>query len=183
MKQKTKKKAATKKVVKSAPKKPVNKATKKKPNKVVATIVKGVDIVEKAGKLVVVGKNAKMFENAVVERKERSYKFDDRLVPYYLGGDTKEGNLALRDVLIKLGKTPEMTELFVAITAGNLDYNDEGTACFVKALVSIIKGHNSTGLLHIYEEDIQAIETNNRKVFEDFFREADIEKDFEGFSN
>lgn len=167
--------------------KPV-KATKKKLKKV-ATLAKGIDIVEKSdGTYIISGKNAKALEGATVERKERKYKFDDRLVPYYLGGDTKEGNLALREALIKLGKTPEMTDLFVAMKSGNMGYRDDAKETFVKALYTIIKGHDEIGLTHVYEEDIQAIHENNLKTFNEFWdaraKVASGENDeYSGFSN
>lgn len=143
---------------------------RKKPLKKIATIAKGIDIVEKAdGTYIISGKNAKALDGATVERKERQYKFDDRLVPYYLGGDTKEGNLSLREALIKLGKTPEMTNLFIAMKSGNMGYRDDAKETFVKALYTIIKGHDEIGLAHVYEEDIQAIHENNLKTFNDFW--------------
>ncbi len=157
-------------------KKPVSKTTKapkksmKKKTKKVVSIAKGIDIVEKAdGTYVIAGKNAKAFNGAVVERKERQYKFDDRLVPYYLGGDSKDGNLKLREALVKLGKTPEMTELFIAMKQGNLGYREDAKETFIKALFTIIKGHDEVGLAHVYEEDIQAIHDNNFRVFSEFW--------------
>jgi len=178
-------KVVKKKIKKTKPK---VKATKKKLKKV-ATLAKGIDIVEKTdGTYVISGKNAKGLEGAVVERKERQYKFDDRLVPYYLGGDTKDGNLALRDALIKLGKTPEMTDLFIAMKAGNMGYRDDAKETFIKALYTIIKGHDEVGLAHVYEEDIQAIHENNLKTFNEFWdartKAASSEDDeYSGFSN
>lgn len=182
---KQKKKSKVKKV--SAVKKPIRKTTKKKVKKI-ATIAKGIDIVEKEdGTLVIAGKNAKALEGAVIERKERQYKFDERLVPYYLGGDTKEGNIALRNVLIKLGKTAEMTEMFVAMKSGNLGYRDDAKEVFIKALYTIIKGHDEIGLAHVYEEDIQAIHNNNLKTFNEFWdamaKSGNEDDDFAGFSN
>lgn len=165
------------------------KVVKKKPFKKVATLAKGIDVVEKSdGTYALSGKNAKILEGATVERKERQYKFDDRLVPYYLGGDTKEGNLALRDALVKLGRTQEMTELFIAMKSGNMGYRDDAKETFIKALYTIIKGHDEVGLAHVYEEDIQAIHENNLKTFNEFWsgrakaasREEDI---FSGFSD
>lgn len=180
-------KKKVKKVKKAAKAKPT-KATKKKLKKV-ATLAKGIDIVEKPdGTYVISGKNAKALEGATVERKERQYKFDDRLVPYYLGGDTKDGNLALRDALIKLGKTPEMTDLFVAMKSGNMGYRDDAKETFVKALYTIIKGHDEVGLAHVYEEDIQAIHENNLKTFNEFWdarakAPSSEEDEYSGFSN
>ena len=189
MKATKKKKTAVKKTKKTKPtKKPVKlKPTKKKPKKI-ATLAKGVNIVEKAdGTYAISGKNAKGLEGAVVERKERQYKFDDRLVPYYLGGDTKPGNLALREALIKLGKTPEMTQLFVAMKSGNLGYRDDAKETFVKVLYTVIKGHDEVGLAHIYEEDIQAIHDNNLKTFNEFWdskaKSPADDEDYSGFSN
>lgn len=157
---------------------------KKKLKKVVA-LAKGIDIVEKAnGTYVISGKNAKSLEGISVERKERQYKFDDRLVPYYLGGDTKDGNLALRQALIKLGKTSEMTELFVAMKSGNMGYRDDAKETFIKALYTIIKGHDEIGLAHVYEEDIQAIHENNLKTFNEFWSpKARNEDIYSGFDN
>ena len=173
----------TKKIRKTKPTKVVKKKLKK-----VATLAKGIDIVEKAdGTYVISGKNAKTLEGATVERKERQYKFDDRLVPYYLGGDTKDGNLALRNALIKLGKTPEMTELFVAMKSGNMGYREDAKETFVKALYTIIKGHDEVGLAHVYEEDIQAIHENNLKTFNEFWdgraKAAKDDDEYSGFSN
>lgn len=175
----TKKTKRVKKTVKAkAPKKAIKKKVKK-----IATIAKGIDIVEKDdGTYIISGKKAKALDGAVVERKERQYKFDDRLVPYYLGGDSKEGNLALREALIKLGKTPEMTDLFIALKRGNLGYREDAKETFVKALFAIIKGHDEVGLAHVYEEDIQAIHDNNLKTFNDFWSEPQDDEDF-GFSN
>lgn len=147
-----------------------NKRSKKKITKKIATLAKGIDIVEKVdGTFAISGKNAKHLEGATVERKERQYKFDDRLVPYYLGGDTKDGNLVLRKALISLGKTSEMTDLFVAMKSGNMGYRDDAKETFIKALYTIIKGHDEIGLAHIYEEDIQAIHENNLKIFNEFW--------------
>lgn len=187
--------SATKKPVKKIKKtkptkasaKPLKKSSKKK-LKTIASLASGVDIVEKAdGTYAITGKNAKGLEGAVVERRERQYKFDDRLVPYYVGSDTKEGNIALRDALINLGKTAEMTELFLAIKNGNLEYTEGGENTFVKSLVAIIKGHDQRGLVNVFEDDIVAIHENNLKVFNDFWdaREKPPGKDneFEGFSN
>jgi len=168
--------------------KPTKKRAKRGPKKV-ATLAKGIDIVEKAdGTYVISGKNAKTLEGAVVERKERAYKFDERLVPYYLGADSKDGNLTLRSALIKLGKTPEMTDLFVAMKTGNMGYNEDGKELFIKALYTIIKGHDEIGLTHIYEEDIQLIHENNLKTFNEFWdarsKKAQDDDDlFSGFSN
>lgn len=157
------------KKVKKIKKTKVIKSSKKKLKKI-ATIAKGIDVVEKEdGTYTITGKNAKALEGAVVERKERQYKFDERLVPYYLGGDSKDGNLAMREALIKLGKTVEMTELFAAIKAGNMGYRDDAKETFVKSLFAVIKGHDEVGLMHIYEEDIQAIHNNNLKKFNEFW--------------
>ncbi len=164
--------------------KPVKKKLKK-----VATLAKGIDVVEKAdGTYIISGKNAKALEGALVERKERQYKFDDRLVPYYLGADSKDGNITLRDALIKLGKTPEMTDLFIAMKSGNMGYNDDAKETFIKALYAIIKGHDEVGLTHVYEEDIQAIHENNLKTFNEFWdarskKASEDEELFAGFSN
>lgn len=182
VKKKSKKKKV--KVVVKNTKKRIKKASKK-----VATLAKGIDIVEKPdGTYVISGKNAKALEGAIVERKERAYKFDERLVPYYLGADSKDGNITLREALIKLGKTPEMTDLFVAMKTGNMGYNDDGKEIFVKALYTIIKGHDEVGLAHVYEEDIQLIHENNLKTFNEFWdarakKSADKEDEFSGFSN
>lgn len=167
--------------------KPTKKTPKKKLKKI-ASLAKGVDVVQKEdGTYTITGKNAKGLEGAVVERKERQYKFDDRLVPYYLGGDTKDGNIALRAALIKLGKTPEMTELFISMKSGNLGYRDDAKETFVKALYAVIKGHDEVGLAHIYEEDIQAIHDNNLKTFNEFWdakaKDPAEDDDFAGFSN
>lgn len=178
------------KIIKKKPKK--NKKVKvktgdKKPKKI-ATLAKGVNIVEKAdGTYIMSGKNAKAL-GAIVEHKERQYKFDERLVPYYLGADSKDGNLALREALVKLGKTPEITELFIAMKGGNMGYNDDSKETFIKALYTVIKGHDEIGLAHVYEEDIQAIHENNLKIFNDFWdarakKALDKEDLYSGFSN
>lgn len=181
----------TKKKTKKKPKavKTTKKRLKKGPKKI-ASLAKGIDIVEKPdGTYVISGKNAKSLEGAVVERKERAYKFDERLVPYYLGADSKDGNITLRDALIKLGKTPEMTDLFAAMKTGNMGYSDDGKEAFVKALYSVIKGHDEIGLTHVYEEDIQLIHENNLKIFNEFWdaraKKASTEEEelFSGFSN
>lgn len=180
------------KVVKKTKKPKVKKAKVVKPKKrlkKVATLAKGINIVEKAdGSYIISGKNAKALEGAGVERKERQYKFDDRLVPYYLGGDTKEGNLALRQALIKLGKTSEMTDLFIAMKSGNMGYREDAKENFVKALYAVIKGHDEVGLAHVYEEDIQAIHENNLKTFNEFWDGSakaisSSEDEYSGFSN
>lgn len=169
--------------------KPVKTKVKAKKPKKVASIAKGIDIVEKPdGSFIISGKNAKALSGATVERKERNYKFDERLVPYYLGADSKEGNLSLRDALSKLGKTPEMTQLFVAMKASNMGYREDAKETFIKALFTIIKGHDQEGLIHIGEEDIQAIHSNNLKVFNEFWdaraqKAAGNEEEFSGFSN
>lgn len=178
-----------KKKPKVAVKKTVKKKPAKKKGKKIATLAKGIDIVEKAdGTYIISGKNAKALDGAVVERKERQYKFDERLVPYYMGADSKEGNLSLREALIKLGKTPEMTDLFIAMKSGNMGYNDDAKETFIKALYAVIKGHDEVGLAHVYEEDIQAIHENNLKTFNEFWdaraKKAVEEEDlFAGFSN
>lgn len=178
---KKKKKA---KVVKPAKKKT---APAKKRVKKIATIAKGINVVEKPdGTYAISGKNAKALDGATVERKERLYKFDDRLVPYYLGADSKDGNLELRKALIKLGKTPEMTDLFIAMKGSNMGYNDDAKEVFVKALYAVIKGHDEIGLAHVYEEDIQAIHENNLKTFNEFWdvkTKKTNEDEFSGFSN
>ena len=179
----------TKKQKKVKKAKPVKKVKVKKKFKKVATIAKGIDVVEKPdGTFVIAGKNAKALEGATVERKERQYKFDERLVPYYMGADSKDGNLALRTALINLGKTPEMTELFVAMKSGNMGYSEGAKETFIKALYAVIKGHDEVGLAHVYEEDIQAIHENNLKTFNEFWdaraKAASGEDDeFSGFSN
>lgn len=173
----------SKKVIKK-----IKKARKPKVKKI-ATIAKGIDIVKRPdGSMVVSGKNAKSLEGAIVEYKEREYQFDDRLVPYHLGADTKEGNLTLREALIKLGKTPAMTDLFLAMKSGNLGYREDGRESFVKALLAVIKGHDEVGLAHVYEQDIELIHNNNLKVFNEYWDakarimspDADL---FEGFDN
>lgn len=179
---------AKKQPKKKKPKAIVKKKRLKKGTKKIASLAKGIDIVEKAdGTYVISGKNAKTLEGAVVERKERAYKFDDRLVPYYLGADTKDGNVSLREALIKLGKTPEMTDLFVAMKIGNMGYNEDAKETFVKALYTIIKGHDEVGLAHVYEEDIQLIHENNLKTFNEFWdaraKKPSNEDEFAGFSN
>lgn len=187
IKKKKVKAVAVAKVKKTKKAKPV--AVKKKSKKI-ATLAKGIDIVEKPdGTYVISGKNAKALDGAVVERKERAYKFDERLVPYYLGADSKDGNTTLRAALIKLGKTPEMTDLFVAMKSGNMGYNDDAKEIFVKALYTVIKGHDEVGLAHVYEEDIQAIHENNLKTFNEFWdaraktASSSNEDEFSGFSN
>lgn len=170
-------------------KKPIKKITpKQKPKKVkkIVSLAKGIDIVEKEdGTFTIIGKNAKELEGILVERKERQYKFDERLVPYYLGGDTKNGNMLLREALIKLGRTPEMTDLFLAMKEGNLGYRDDARETFVKALLMVIKGHDQIGLAHVYEEDIKAIHENNLKTFNEFWdaKVKNTDDEFEGFSN
>jgi len=180
-------KVVKKKLKKTKKIKPAKPAAKKKVKKI-ATLAKGINIVEKAnGTYVISGKNAKALEGAMVERKERQYKFDDRLVPYYLGGDTKDGNLALRSALIKLGKTQEMTDLFIAMKTGNMGYRDDAKETFVKVLYTIIKGHDEVGLAHVYEEDIQAIHENNLKTFNEFWdsraKTPSNDDEYSGFSN
>lgn len=173
---KTKKKSKTKKVVKLKTKK-------------VASLAKGVDIVKKAdGTLVITGKNAKELEGAIVEQKERQYKFDERLVPYYLGSDSRDGNLALRKALTALGKTDEMTELFSAMRTAELGYKEDGRDTFIKALFAVIKGHDSVGLQTVFDNDIKAIEENNYKTFDEFFKAKELivsgkDDEYEGFSN
>jgi hypothetical protein len=178
-----------KKKVKKPLKRSKKTAPRKKKLKRVARIANGIDIVKKEdGTLIISGKNAKSLEGAIVEQQEREYKFDDRLVPYWLGGDTKESNIAIRSALIKLGKTSAMTELFTAIKLGNLSYREEALENFTKALLAVIKGHDSVGLLHIHETDIQLIHDNNLKTFNEYWEaksrihmpNAD---DFEGFNN
>jgi hypothetical protein len=176
-------------IKKKVPKKIKKTKPAKKRSKKVVTLAKGIDIVKKSdGTYVISGKNAKSLDGAVVERKERAYKFDERLVPYYLGADSKDGNLTLREALIKLGKTPEMTNLFAAMKSGNMGYNDDAKEIFLKALYTIIKGHDEVGLVHVYEEDIQAIHENNLKTFNEFWdartkTASDKEDEFSGFSN
>lgn len=114
-------------------------------------------------------KNDKLPENMMIEQQERDYKFDERLVPYWLGGDTKEGNLAIRNALIKLGKTSAMTDLFDGIKVGNLSYREDAMEVFIKALVSVIKGFDSAGLLYINENDIELIHANNLKMFNEYW--------------
>jgi hypothetical protein len=166
-------------------KKPGRKTTKKKTKK--AITAKDNNVVSKVANKPAMAKNTKSLDSVLFEKKERQYKFDERLVPYYLGGDTKEGNLALRVALIKLGKTPEITELFVAMKAGNLGYRDDAKEVFIKALYAVIKGHDEIGLAHVYEEDIQAIHNNNLKTFNEFWeamaKSANEDDDFVGFSN
>jgi hypothetical protein len=119
-------------------------------------------------------KQIKPANDVFIEHKEREYKFSELLVPYFLGGDTKEGNLTIREALIKLGKTKEMTDLFVAIKTGNLDYNEESTETFVKALISIIKGNNQSALQLIFEEDIAGIHANNLKTFNEYWQAKEV---------
>lgn len=122
--------------------------------------------------------NAKKTDkNDNMERGERPYKFDERLVPYFNGGDSKASNITIREALIKLGKTPEMTELFAALRAGNIDYRDEGKATLIKALYAIINGHDKIALLNVYEEDIQAIHDHNLKQFDEFWEKLDRKPD------
>lgn len=179
MKQKKKKKTASVKKVKKPNKRKVVK---------VATIANKVETIKKVDIAPsIVAKNVKTLDGITIERKERQYKFDERLVPYYLGGDTKEGNLALREALIKLGKTPEMTEIFIAMRTGNLGYREDAKEIFIKALYTIIKGHDEVGLVHVYEEDIQAIHDNNLKKFNEFWdailKTKQDDDDLSGFSN
>ncbi len=125
-------------------------------------------------------------DNVVFERKERSYVFDSRLVPFYMGSDSKDGNLILREALIALGKTKEMTDLFSAIKTSGLAYNEDGKKVFMKALYIIINGFDEIALSHIFEEDIQTIYEHNLKVFNDFWEDIERKKDdpeFKGFSN
>ena len=143
---------------------------------------------DKDGKLVITGKHAKCFEGAQIEQKERQYKFDDRLAPYYLGADSKDGNLMMRNALIALGKTPEMTQLFVAMKEGNFAYREDAKETFIKALYTIIRGHDAVGLAVVTDADIEAIHKNNLKTFNDFWnakeKMADETEDdeFAGFS-
>ncbi len=167
-------------------KKVSNKATKKNVKKIIS-VAKSIAHKKSDVPVIIPTKYVKPLEIITADRKERQYKFDERLVPYYLGGDTKEGNLSLRAALIKLGKTIEMTELFIAMKSGNLGYRDDGKEVFVKALYTIIKGHDEIGLAHVYEDDIQAIHNNNLKTFNEFWdamaKSGNEEDEFSGFSN
>jgi hypothetical protein len=176
---KTTKAKKTKKTTKPTKKKSVKKAQK------VATIAKGINIVEKNGTYTITGKNAKLLEGAVVERRERTYHFNEKLVPFHFGGDTKEGDLAIRRALIELGKTQEMTRLFQAMKVGNIDYREEAKETFIKGLAAVIKGHDQSGLTLVYDEDIDAIYNNNLKTFNDFWDALEKKStfEFEGFSN
>lgn len=113
-------------------------------------------------------KNLKSLEESS-EPKERHHKLDERLVPFWLGSDTKNGNIALRDALIKLGKTAEMTHLFGAMKTANMGYRDESDEIFIQALYSIIRGHDEISLMHVLEDDIKAIYYNNLKKFNEFW--------------
>lgn len=164
-----KKKTAPAKAPKKKPATKVAKPAKAKVKKVVS-IAKGIDItVKEDGTYQLSGKNAKGLEGIKVERKERQYKFDERLVPYYLGGDTKDGNLAIREALIKLGKTEEMTQLFSAMKVANFAYRDDAKERFIQALYTIVRGHDEVGLQHVHDEDIKAIHDNNLKIFDSFY--------------
>lgn len=123
-------------------------------------------------------RNANKQDN--MDRGERPYKFDERLVPYFTGGDSKTSNIAIREALIKLGKTPEMTELFAALRVGNLDYREDGKDVLVKVLLAIINGHDKVSLTSIFEEDIQAIHDHNLKQFNEFWEELDKKRDNNG---
>lgn len=164
--------------------------TRKKPAvKKIAVLADGIEIVEKAdGTLAISGKNAKMFDGLQVEKQEREYKFDDRLVPYHLGGDSKESNLILREALIKLGKTKEITEMFGALKVAGVAYDKDAQDTFLRALFAVMRGMDTLGLKHIYEDDIEAIHINNLKLFNTRWEVKErmasgIEDLLEGFSD
>ena len=171
---------------KKAKAKPVKRVKRKSKFKRVASLAKGISVVEKPdGTFMVTGKNAKALEGAIVERRERDYKFDERLVPYYLGGDGKDSNLDLRQALIQLGKTAEMAELFDAMRASNMGYRDDAKETFMKALYAVIKGHDEIAMTLLNADDIKAIHDNNLKTFNEFWDALDNKRqeEFEGFSD
>lgn len=132
-------------------------------------------------KYVPLPKNMNKSEN--MDRGERPYKFDERLVPYFTGGDSKTSNIDIRNALIKLGKTIEMTELFTALRTGNIDYHDDAKEVLVKALFAIINGHDKVSLTNIFEEDIQAIHDHNLKQFNEFWDELEKKRNDDKDSN
>lgn len=171
---KTKNKTPKKKAVNAKPAKKGRKTKSKKQIKVV---------VEKTKTAVPI----KVAENAIVlERRERQYKFDERLVPFYNGASSKEDNLIIREALVKLGQTDEMTELFDTLEKAGLAYDEEGKKILVNNLFSIINGFDTIGLNTIFEEDVQAIYENNLKAFNDFWAEKERirnKEDAPGMSN
>lgn len=165
----------------------LQKLPKKSPKKT-TSLAGTIDITKKDNSSYFIGgKNAKVLDAEIIEYKEREYKFDERLVPYYLGGDSRDGNLALRSALIRLGKTTEMTELFSAMKVGDIGYDESREKIFLKALIAIINGHDSIGLSQIHEPDIVAIHENNLKIFNDFWggkkKSIISDKEFNGFSD
>ena len=76
-----------------------------------------------------------------------------------------------------------MAELFASIKNSDIESNGENKKAFIKVLNSVIISSDSIGLTHIYEEDIVAIEANNRKIFEDFFdgKKPKINSELDGF--
>ncbi len=169
-----KKKVVAKKIVKTTKtKKP--KTKKKLATNGVIKISDGVNIVRtKDGNYKLSGKNVKgKLKKAIVKKIEHEHHFDERLIPYHLGGENKESNLLIREHLIKLGKTEDMSALYKIMKESNFSYRKEAKEFFMNALYSLICGDDDIALNHVSESDRQIIHDNNKKKFEEWFSPAE----------
>lgn len=173
-----KKKVVAKKIVKTTKaKKPKVKSKKKLATNGVIKIAEGVNIVRtKDGNYKLSGKNVKgKLKKAIVKKIEHEHHFDERLIPYHLGGKDKESNLLIREHLIKLGKTEDMVALYRIMKENDFAYQGNAKKMFSDALYNLICGDDEIALNHVSESDRQIIHENNKKKFEEFFAPADEE--------
>lgn len=153
-----------------------NKNTIALPNGKVAKIKKRAD-----GTFKITGKDAGAFNGAVLIKKEAKYKFEERLVPYFLGAESKESNLNLREALISLAKTNEMAALFTAMKDAGFGAHTDSKSAFMRALYEAVRGHDDSARNGLSDRDLDDIAETQKQRLEEFFMGVEDDPDFRGF--